>query len=152
MRITTQCYLEKDNKYLMLHRVKKENDVNKDKWIAPGGKFEDKESPEECAIREVREETGYTMNTCKLRGIVTFTSNVDETDYMYLFTSDDFTGEEIECNEGDLEWVDKDKITELNIWEGDKIFLNKIAQDSQFFTLKLEYNENKLVNYTINEY
>ena len=152
MRITTQCYLEKDNKYLMLHRVKKENDVNKDKWIAPGGKFEDNESPEECAIREVKEETGYTMNTCKLRGIVTFTSDVDETDYMYLFTSNDFTGEQIECNEGDLEWVDKDKICDLNIWEGDKIFLNKIAKDSPFFTLKLEYEGNKLVNYKINEY
>ena len=136
----------------MLHRVKKENDVNKDKWIAPGGKFEDKESPEECVKREVKEETGLNVRSVKLRAVVTFTSDRDETDYMYLFTSDDFTGEMIECNEGNLEWVDKDKIFDLNIWEGDKLFLKEIVKDSPFFTLKLEYEGNKLVKYKLNRY
>lgn len=152
MILSTLCYIEKDNKYLMLHRVKKKNDVNKDKWIAPGGKFEDKESPEDCVIREVREETGYIIKEPKLRAVVTFTSKTEETDYMYLFKCTEFEGEPIECNEGTLEWVDKEKIEELNLWEGDKIFLRKIAQDGPFFTLKLEYDGDKLVNYIIKEY
>lgn len=152
MILSTLCYLEKDNKYLMLHRVKKKNDVNKDKWIAPGGKFEDKESPEECVTREVWEETGYILKNPKLRAVVTFTSKTDETDYMYLFTCTDFEGEPIECNEGDLEWVEKSKIEELNLWEGDKIFLKKLAEDSNFFTLKLEYDGDKLVKYCMKEY
>ena len=152
MILSTLCYLEKDNKYLMLHRVKKKNEVNKDKWIAPGGKFEDKESPEECVIREVREETGYIIKEPKLRAVVTFTSETEETDYMYLFTCKDFEGEPIECNEGDLEWVEKSKIEELNLWEGDKIFLNKIAEDGPFFTLKLEYDGDRLAKYSLKEY
>lgn len=149
---STLCYIEKDGKYLMLHRVKKENDVNKEKWIGIGGKFEDKESPEECILRETKEETGLTLNTIKLRAIVTFTSKEYETDYMYLFTSDDFSGKIIDCNEGNLEWIDKEELLKLNIWEGDKIFLNKIKQDCPFFTLKLEYDGDKLTNYTLNEY
>ena len=136
---STLCYIEKDGKYLMLHRVKKENDVNK-------------ESPEECILREAREETGLTLNSIKLRAVVTFTSKQYETDYMYLFTSDDFSGEIIECNEGNLEWIDKEELIKLNIWEGDKIFLNKIKENCPFFTLKLEYDGDKLVNYNLTEY
>lgn len=152
MILSTLCYIEKDGKYLMLHRTKKENDINKDKWLAIGGKFEDKESPEECVLREVKEETGLILNSCKLRCIVTFVSNVYETEYMYVFTSDDFMGEIIECNEGDLEWIDKEEVLKLNAWEGDKIFTSKIQNDNTFFTLKLEYDKEKLVDYELKEY
>lgn len=152
MKQTTLIYLEKDNKYLMLHRVKKENDINKYKWIGVGGHFEKNESPEECAIREVREETGYEMQNYKLRAVITFIADDHEAEYMYLFTCSDFSGTPIECDEGTLEWVEKDKINELNIWEGDKIFLNKIAQNAPFFTLKLEYNGDTLVNSILKEY
>lgn len=152
MILSTLCYIEKDGKYLMLHRTKKENDINKDKWLAIGGKFEDKESPEECVLREVKEETGLILNSCKLRCIVTFVSNVYETEYMYVFTSDDFIGKIIECNEGDLEWIDKEEVLKLNAWEGDKIFTSKIQNDNTFFTLKLEYDKEKLVDYELKEY
>lgn len=152
MRNVTLCYIEKDGKYLMLHRTKKENDLNKDKWIGVGGKFEDKESPEECVIREVKEETGLTLNSCKLRCIVTFVSNKWETEYMYVFTSNNFTGELTECSEGELEWVDKEKVRDLPTWEGDKIFLDRVLEDAPFFTAKLEYDEDKLVDYRICKY
>lgn len=142
---TTLCYIERDGKYLMLHRVKKENDLNHDKWIGVGGKFEKDESPEECVYREVREETGYTLLSHRLRGIVTFISDQWETEYMYVFTSDSFCGEEIVCNEGDLVWVDKDKITDLPIWVGDKIFLDLLRRDAPFFSLKLVYRGDTLV-------
>ncbi len=146
------CYIEKEEKYLMLHRTKKEKDINKEKWIGVGGKFEDKESPEDCIIREVKEETGLTLNSCKLRCIVTYVSKDWDTEYMYVFTSDDFSGELIECNEGDLEWVDKNKIFELNLWEGDKIFLKKIQKDDTFFTMKFNYDGDKLLEYNLNQY
>ena len=146
------CYIEKEEKYLMLHRTKKEKDINKEKWIGVGGKFEDKESPEDCIIREVKEETGLTLNSCKLRCIVTYVSKNWETEYMYVFTSDDFSGELIECNEGDLEWVDKKKIFELNLWEGDKIFLSKLQKDNTFFTMKFNYDGDKLLEYNLNQY
>ena len=152
MRNVTLCYIEKDGKYLMLHRTKKENDLNKDKWIGVGGKFEDKESPEECAIREVKEETGLTLNSCKLRCIVTFVSNEWETEYMYVFTSNDFTGEPTECNEGELEWIDKEKVRDLPTWEGDKIFLDRVLEDTPFFTAKVKYDGEKLVGYSVCEY
>ena len=152
MRNLTVCYIQKDNKYLMLHTTKKNNDINKDKWIGVGGKIEDKESPEECIVREVKEETGLTLLNYKLRCIITFTSTVAETEYIYVFTSDKFTGEIIECNEGDLEWVEKSKIDNLNVWEGDKIFHKKILNDEGFFTLKVDYDENKLIGYKINNY
>ena len=152
MRNVTLCYIEKDGKYLMLHRTKKENDLNKDKWIGVGGKFEDKESPEECAIREVKEETGLTLNSCKLRCIVTFVSNEWETEYMYVFTSNDFTGEPTECNEGELEWIDKEKVRDLPTWEGDKIFLDRVLEDTPFFTVKVKYDGEKLVGYSVCEY
>lgn len=152
MKNVTLCYIEKDEKYLMLHRTKKDNDLNKDKWIGVGGKFEDKESPEECVIREVKEETGLTLNSCKLRCIVTFVSNEWETEYMYVFTSNDFTGELTECSEGELEWIDKEKVRDLPTWEGDKIFLDRVLEDTPFFTVKVKYDGEKLVGYSVCEY
>ncbi len=152
MILSTLCYIEKDKKYLMLHRTKKKNDINKDKWIGIGGKFEDGESPEECIIREVKEETGLTLNTYKLRCIVTYVSTNWETEYMYVFTSNDFTGELIECNEGDLQWIRKDRVTQLNTWEGDKIFVEKIQKDNNFFTVKFNYDGDKLIKYDLKEY
>lgn len=152
MKNVTLCYIEKNGKYLMLHRTKKENDINKDKWIGVGGKVEEKESPEECLIREVKEETGLTLLDYKLECVVTFVSTVCETEYMYVFTSSDFAGELIECNEGDLEWVDKSKVMELNTWEGDRIFLEKMLRGDDFFTAKVEYDGDKLVGYTLKEY
>ena len=152
MKNTTTCYIETDRKHIMLHREKKKNDSNKDKWIGVGGKFEEGESPEECLLREVKEETGLVLNSYKLRCIVTYVSNKYETEQMYVFTSNDFSGELIECNEGNLKWIDKYNILNLNIWEGDKFFIKKMQKDDNFFTLKVEYEGEKLVNYKINEY
>ena len=142
---TTLCYIEKDGQYLMLHRVKKENDINRDKWIGIGGKFEDKESPEECALREVKEETGLTLTAYAYRGIVTFVSDRYETEYMHLFTADGFTGELIDCDEGTLEWVDKVLVPGLPTWAGDRIFLDLLMRDTPFFSLKLAYEGDTLV-------
>ena len=152
MILSTLCYIEKDNKYLMLHRTKKKNDINKDKWLGIGGKFEEGESPEECIVREVMEETGLKLNSYQLRTIVTYVSTDWETEYMYVFTSNDFTGDLIECNEGDLQWIDKKEVTKLNTWEGDKIFVEKLQNDSGFFTVKFEYDGDKLVKYNLKEY
>ena len=152
MILSTLCYLEKDGKYLMLHRTKKKNDINKDKWLGIGGKFEEGESPEECIIREVKEETGLTLNTYKLRCIVTYVSKKWETEYMYVFTSNDYTGKLIECNEGDLQWIEKDKVTELNTWEGDKIFVDEIQNNNKFFTIKFNYDGDRLIKYDLKEY
>ena len=152
MILSTLCYIEKDGKYLMLHRTKKKNDINKDKWLGVGGKFEEGESPEECIIREVKEETGLTLNSYKLRCIVTYVSTNWETEYMYVFTSNDFIGELIECNEGDLQWIEKNKVLELNTWEGDKIFVDKLQKDSKFFTIKFNYEGEKLIKYNLKEY
>lgn len=138
--LSTLCYIEQDGKYLMLHRTVKENDVNKDKWIGVGGHFEADESPEECLLREVWEETGYTLTSYRYRGIVTFISGTGVTEYMSLYTADGFTGNPVPCDEGELEWVDIDKIEELNIWEGDKIFFRLLAADEPFFSLKLVYD------------
>lgn len=146
MQNTTLCHIEKDGKYLMLHRVKKKNDLNQDKWVGIGGKFTDKESPEECNAREVAEETGLTLNSCRYCGIVTFVSDKWETEYMHIFHSDDFSGTVTDCDEGVLEWVDKQVLYDLPIWEGDKIFLRLIEQKVPFFSLKLEYVGEKLVN------
>ncbi len=142
LKLTTLCYIEKDEKYLMLHRVVKKNDTNKDKWIGVGGRFEADESPQDCVLREVLEETGYRLTSYKLRGIVTFVSGKYETEYMFLFTADGFEGEPIECDEGVLEWVDKKSVYDLNIWEGDKIFFRLLEERDAFFSLKLVYNEN----------
>lgn len=152
MMNTTLCYIEKENKYLMLHRTKKDNDLNEGKWIGVGGKFEKDETPEECLLREVREETGLTLTRYKLRAVITFRSDKWETEYMYLFTADGFTGELIDCSEGELEWVDKDKILNLNIWEGDKIFLKKMIEEDHFFTLKVVYEGDKLVESVMKDY
>lgn len=152
MMNTTLCYIEKENKYLMLHRTKKENDLNEGKWIGVGGKFEKDETPEECLLREVREETGLTLTRYKLRAVITFRSDKWETEYMYLFTADEFTGELMDCSEGELEWVDKDKILNLNIWEGDKIFLKKMIEEDHFFTLKVVYEGDKLVESVMKDY
>lgn len=138
--LSTLCYIERDGKYLMLHRTVKKHDVNKDKWIGVGGHFEADESPEECLLREVWEETGYVLTSYRYRGIVTFVSGNGVTEYMSLFTADGFEGEPCACDEGKLEWVDKKDVWNLNIWEGDKIFFRLIDEDYDFFSLKLVYN------------
>lgn len=143
----TLCYLENDkDEYLMLHRVKKKNDVNHDKWIGVGGKFEADESPEECLLREVREETGLTLTGYRFRAVITFVAEGHETEYIYLYTADRWTGEMIECNEGDLEWVPKAEVCDLPIWEGDKIFFRLIEDpNSPVFSLKMSYRGDDLV-------
>lgn len=146
-RLSTLCYIEKDEQYLMLHRTVKENDINKDKWIGVGGHFEEGESPEECLLREVREETGYTLTDWKYRGIVTFLYGEDVTEYMSLYTADGFEGEAIPCDEGELEWVEKKKVQELDIWEGDKIFFRLLEEEHPFFSLKLVYDEKGILRH-----
>lgn len=140
-KMSTLCYIEQDGKYLMLHRIVKKHDVNKDKWIGVGGHFEKNESPEECLLREVWEETGYTLTSWKYRGIVTFIYGEDVTEYMSLYTADGFTGQAHPCDEGQLEWVDKDAVLKLNIWEGDKIFFRLLNEGRPFFSLKLVYDK-----------
>lgn len=137
----------------MLHRIKKKNDENHDKWIGVGGKFEDGESPEECMLREAAEETGLTLLRYRFRGIVTFVSDRYETEYMHLFTADRFTGnisngfESPECDEGVLEWVEINRLEQLSLWEGDRIFLRLIANpDQPFFSLKLTYTGDALTS------
>ena len=139
---STLIYLENESgEYLMLHRVKKKNDINHDKWIGVGGGFEYGESPEDCAIRETKEETGLTLTDYRFRGIVTFNCEGQKTtQYMHLFTATSWTGSLTECNEGDLEWVAKEKVYSLPIWEGDKIFFRLLEEDRPFFSLKLSYN------------
>lgn len=145
--LSTLCYIEKDGKYLMLHRTVKKNDVNQDKWIGVGGHFEPDESPEECLLREVREETGYTLTSYRYRGLVTFVSGNGVTEYMSLFTADGFEGDAVPCDEGELEWVNKEDVWKLNIWEGDKIFFRLLEEDRPFFSLKLVYDgEDRLVS------
>ena len=137
----TLCYLENDREeYLMLHRVKKKNDINHDKWIGVGGGFEHGESPEEGALRETQEETGLTLTDCRFRGIVTFDCEGQETLYMHLFTASGWTGELTDCDEGELEWMPKEKVYDLPIWEGDKIFFRLLEQERPFFSLKLSYD------------
>ncbi len=142
---TTLCYIEQDGCWLMLHRVKKEHDINRDKWIGIGGKFEDKESPEDCLLREVREETGLTLTSYRYRGLVTFVSDRYETEYMHLFTADGFTGDLIDCDEGTLEWVPIGTVPSLPTWAGDRIFLDLLTKDVPFFSLKLAYEGDRLV-------
>lgn len=146
-RLSTLCYIEQDGKYLMLHRTVKKNDVNKDKWIGVGGHFEHGESPEECLLREVKEETGYTLTSWKYRGIVTFVYGEDTLEYMSLYTADGFTGNPIECDEGELEWVDKKDIPALELWEGDKIFFRLLDMGREFFSLKLVYDRQDVLRY-----
>lgn len=143
--LTTLCYIEKDDCYLMLHRVKKENDLNKDKWLGIGGHFEVKESPEECLLREVKEETGLTLTSYRFRGLVTFVTDTEWFEYMCLYTADGFEGELAECDEGTLEWVPKDKLKDLQLWEGDYVFFRLLEERESFFSLKLSYEGDKLV-------
>ena len=143
---TTLCYIRRDEEYLMLHRIKKENDLNHDKWIGIGGKFEDKESPEDCLLREAWEETGLTLTDHRYRGIVTFVSDRWPTEYMHLFTADGFTGEIKDCDECVLEWIPRKKLREIPHWEGDDIFLDLIESDAPFFSLKLCYEGDTLVS------
>ena len=145
---STLCYLEKDDCYLMLHRVKKKNDLNHDKWIGVGGKFEGEETPDECVLRETLEETGLTLTSYRLRGIVTFLSDQWEGEYMYLYTADGFTGEMIPCDEGELEWVPKNQVAGLPIWEGDRLFFEELLRDRGFFTMKLRYEGDRLIEQT----
>ena len=188
--LSTLCYIERDGAYLMLHRTKKEADVNAGKWIGVGGHFEEGESPEECLLREVREETGYTLTSYRFRGIITFVYHADESagtgtlthfsthseqpkmleqkrvivpvphdssasgtivEYMHLFTADTFTGDPVPCDEGELKWVPKDDILNLNLWEGDRIFLKLLAEDAPFFSLKLVYDsDDNLIEQILN--
>lgn len=152
MKNTTLCYIEKDDAYLMLHRVKKVNDENHDKWIGVGGKFEAGESPEDCLLREVKEETGLTLTDYRYRGVVTFVSDEWGTEYMHLFTATGFEGEMATCDEGELVWVPKSEIENLNIWEGDKIFFRLLVNSNKFFSLKLQYTGDTLVGSEVHEY
>ena len=147
---TTLCYLERGDSYLMLHRVKKKNDLNHDKWIGVGGKFEDKESPEDCLLRETREETGLTLTKYQYRGLVTFVNTLYPTEYMHLYTATEWTGTPIVCNEGELAWIKKADLMQLPMWEGDKIFLNLLEEGAPFFSLKLCYDGDTLVQAVLN--
>ena len=137
--LTTLCYIEKEDSYLMLHRVKKEKDINKDKWIGVGGHFEAGESPEECLLTSWR-----------LRGIITFATDTCETEYMFLYTAAGYEGTLTECSEGTLEWVKKREVCELPIWEGDKIFFRLLEEEAGFFSLKMTYQKDRLVEAVLN--
>ena len=150
MHNSTLCYITRGNDVLMLHRVKKKNDVNKDKWIGIGGKFEFEESPDECILREAKEETGLTLTSWQCRGVVTFLNSQCDGEYMYLFTADGFEGELKECDEGDLQWVDRAFLDRLPKWEGDQIFLDLLWQGAPFFLLKLRYDHDKLMEAVLN--
>ncbi len=150
MQNTTLVYIEKDSKYLMLHRIKKQNDYNHDKWIGIGGKFEETESPEECILRETKEETGLTLNEIEYRGIVTFVSDENFTEYMHIFWSNNFSGALKECDEGELEWIEKSRMNALPHWKGDEIFLKLLELRAPFFSLKLVYKKGILLSATLN--
>lgn len=150
-KLTTLCYIEKDDCYLMMHRVSKKNDINAGKWIGVGGHFEEGESPEECLLREAYEETGLTLTSYQLRGIITFSVDGWGCEYMHLYTADGFEGDldavEEKCTEGVLKWIPKDQIFDLNLWEGDRIFLKKLLESDEIFSLKLRYQEDTLVDW-----
>ena len=150
MKMTTLCYLKRGDEYLMLHRIKKEGDENRDKWIGVGGKFEPGESPEDCLLREVREETGLTLTAWRYRGLVTFVSDVWPCEYMHLFTADAWTGEERPCDEGELRWIGKEELYELTMWQGDRIFLRLLSEEVPFFSLKLVYRGEELQQAVLN--
>lgn len=150
MKNTTLCYIEQDNAYLLLHRVKKQNDENHDKWIGIGGKFEENESPEDCLLREVREETGLRLTRWRYCGLVTFVSDCWEGEYMHLFHADGFEGTLRECDEGELQWVKKSDFSALEQWEGDRIFLRLMESGAPFFSLKLRYEGDRLAEAVLN--
>ena len=147
---TTLCYIERGDEYLMLHRVKKENDINRDKWIGLGGKFKEDESPEECLLREVYEESGLRLTSWRYRGIVTFVNTKCSSEYMHLFTADGFEGTVGPCDEGELEWIKKSELMKLTLWEGDRIFLRLLETDEPFFSLKLSYDGDELIGAKLN--
>ena len=149
MELTTLCYIERGNRYLMLHRTKKPGDGNGGKWLGVGGHFEPGESPEECMLREVFEETGLTLTEYAFRGIVTFVSG-DWVEYMHLFTATRFEGTLSPCDEGELEWIDKSRLGDLPMWEGDRVFLRLIAAPGPFFSLKLTYDGERLARASLN--
>ena len=144
MKNTTVCYLERGTQYLLLHRTKKENDENAGKWIGVGGKCEENESPEDCMLREVREETGLSVTQHRLRGVITFVSDAWEGQYMYLFTASKWHGALTDCDEGELAWVERTDMLHLPLWEGDRIFLALLAEKRPFFSLKLVYQGDSL--------
>lgn len=148
--ITTLCYVEQNDCYLMLHRIKKKNDLNEHKWIGIGGHLEEGESPEDCLLREAKEETGLTLTSFSFRGLVTFVSDKWGTEYMCLYTADGFEGELTDCNEGTLEWVPKKDISQLNLWVGDLLFFRLIAENAPFFSMKLCYEGDTLVSWQLN--
>lgn len=150
MKNTTLCYIEQNGKYLCLYRNKKENDLNEGKYIGLGGHFEDKESPEDCVLREVLEEAGLTLTHYEYRGIVTFISDRWETEYMHLFWADQFEGTPKECSEGELVWIEKDALLQKTLWQGDKIFLKLLDQSIPFFSLKLVYQGEQLMSAVLN--
>ena len=150
MKNTSLCYIERNGRYLMLHRVKKEHDENRDKWIGIGGKFEPGESPEDCVLREVKEETGLTLTAYRYRGIVTFVSDRWEPEYMHLFHATGFTGTPRECDEGQLEWIEKERVLSLPQWAGDRIFLDLMQKNVPFFSLKLRYEGETLAEAVLN--
>lgn len=150
MQLTTLCYIECGEAYLMLHRTKKKNDINHDKWIGVGGHFEVGESPEECLLREVKEETGLTLTSWRFRGIVTFCTDAGDCEYMCLYTADGYEGNLLDCEEGKLEWVPKSEIDRLTLWEGDRVFFSLLATDEPFFSLKLYYTGDHLTQCLLN--
>lgn len=150
MKMTTLCYIENNDCYLMLHRTKKKKDVNKDKWIGVGGHAEGNETPQECLLREVKEETGLLLTSYKFRGLITFISDEYEAEMMCLFTADGYTGELITCDEGELEWVKKSDVPQLLTWEGDAQFLKLLLEDEKrFFAMKLRYEGERLVEKSV---
>ena len=150
MHNSTLCYVIRGDQVLMLHRVKKKNDVNKDKWIGIGGKFEAEESPDECLLRECREETGLRLTSWQCRGVVTFLQEGGEGEYMYLFTAEEFEGNLHDCPEGNLQWVSREFLYRLPMWEGDRIFLDLLWRNAPFFLLTLRYRGEVLTQAVLN--
>ena len=152
MKLTTICYIDDGNSYLMLLRNKKKNDINEGKWLGIGGKFEPGETPEECVCREVYEETGLILDDQVMRGVITFSSEGYEDEYIYVFTSDKYHGKIRECDEGELHWIRKDELTDINVWEGDRLFLKLLIEGSPFFSVKLSYKGDELTDSSIKLY
>lgn len=149
-QVTTLCYIEREDSYLMLHRVKKKNVLNENKWVGIGGHAEEGESPEDCLLREAMEETGLLLTSYRFRGLVTFVSDKWGTEYMCLYTADGFEGELTDCDEGCLEWVPKSEIPNLNLWTGDLIFFRLLEENAPFFSLKLRYEGDRLAEWQLN--